>query len=212
MRAHPNHTVSLGVALLALAAAAPAAAQAGPTGVDPASMPPTGIELELPFPYGVEVELSQAHGTFSHVGRDYWGWDFRAPVGAPVLAAHDGVVRMVRSDSRQGGCFREAGSWANYVILSHESGYETQYLHFSKVHVGLGQRVKAGQVIGEVGATGFSCGSHLHFQLQRSAGHWAGQSVPATFRGIGDPAAHSILVSKTRTPPRTAALLLQAKR
>lgn len=200
MKAHALHTLGLGAVILALGAAAPAAAQWGEQPVPAELMEPTGIELELPFPYGIEVEVSQAHGTFSHVERDHWGWDFRAPEGAPVVAAHDGVVRLARGDSTQGGCFREAGPWANYVILSHESGYETQYLHFSKVFVRPGQRVKAGEAIGAVGSTGFSCGSHLHFQLQKSGSHWANQSVPATFRVHGDPKAKTVVVSQTRCP------------
>lgn len=153
-------------------------------------------ELEVPFSCGSRVTVSQSHGTFSHVGTDRWAWDFRVPEGTPVVAALDGVVRMVRSDSVRGGCDRSFGPDANYVIIEHGNGLETQYLHFSKVFVELGQEVKAGTVIGEVGRTGFSCGAHLHFQLQKTReGHWANQSVPARFRGIGDPQAEEEIVS-----------------
>jgi murein DD-endopeptidase MepM/ murein hydrolase activator NlpD len=64
------------------------------------------------------------------------------------------------------------------------------------VFVRLGQGVRAGEPLGEVGHTGFSCGAHLHFQLQRTKqAVWAGQSVPARFRAIGDPAADEEIVS-----------------
>lgn len=155
----------------------------------------TPVDLEIPFACGAKVTVSQAHGTFSHVGSDRWAWDFRVPEGTPVLAARDGVVRLVRSDSVRGGCDRSFGPDANYIILSHGNGFETQYLHFSKIFVIPGQKVNAGEVIGEVGRTGFSCGSHLHFQLQRESPAWAGQSVPARFRGVGDPSAEQEVVS-----------------
>lgn len=154
------------------------------------------MELEVPFACGSRIVISQAHNTFSHVGTDTWAWDFRVPVGTPVLAARDGVVRLVRSDSVRGGCDRSFGPDANYVILAHGDGLETQYLHFSKVFVQLGQKVRAGTALGEVGETGFSCGSHLHFQLQRTKPQvWAGQSVPARFRAIGDPEVEQVVTS-----------------
>ncbi|HEY3451454.1 MAG TPA: M23 family metallopeptidase [Myxococcales bacterium] len=157
--------------------------------------PAAPVDLEVPFACGAKVVISQAHGTFSHVGTDRWAWDFRVPEGTPILAAHDGVVRLVRSDSVRGGCDRSFGPDANYVILSNGKGLETQYLHFSKVFVAQGEQVVKGQALGEVGRTGFSCGSHLHFQLQRESPAWAGQSVPARFRGIGDPAVDAEVVS-----------------
>lgn len=171
-----------------------------------------GMDLEIPFACGSRVVVSQAHGTFSHVGTDRWAWDFRVPEGMPVMAARDGVVRMTRSDSVRGGCDRSFGPDANYVILQHENGLETQYLHFSKVFVQVGQAVKAGTVIGEVGRTGFSCGSHLHFQLQQSReGAWANQSVPARFKGLGDPAAEQEVVSANCNGPSAPRESLQAE-
>ncbi len=154
-------------------------------------------EVELPFACGSRVVVSQAHGTFSHVGTDRWAWDFRVPVGTPIHAAHAGTVRMVRSDSVRGGCDRSFGPDANYVILTSDDGLETQYLHLSRVAVRLGERVAAGQVLGKVGTTGFSCGAHLHFQVQETKeGVWAGRSKPALFREIGDPEAERLVESQ----------------
>jgi len=166
--------------------------------------PPAGLsalrtessELEVPFACGARIVVSQGHKTFSHVGTDTWAWDFRVAEGTKVMAAHDGVVRLLRSDSVRGGCDRAYGPDANYVILSREDGLETQYLHFSRIFVRLGQSVRAGESLGEVGHTGFSCGSHLHFQLQRTKpAVWAGQSVPARFRAAGDPGVDEEIVS-----------------
>ncbi|MGC4117541.1 MAG: M23 family metallopeptidase [Myxococcales bacterium] len=191
-----EHLVTL--ALVALSVAAPPPSTGLPiAGPDAARLaePAAPVDLEVPFACGAKVVVSQAHGTFSHVGTDRWAWDFRVPEGTPILAAHDGVVRMVRSDSVRGGCDRSFGPEANYVILANGKGQETQYLHFSKVFVKLGEQVVRGQVLGEVGRTGFSCGAHLHFQLQREGAAWAGQSVPARFRGIGDPDVDTEVVS-----------------
>ncbi|MBI5546108.1 MAG: M23 family metallopeptidase [Deltaproteobacteria bacterium] len=201
-----------GLALVALSLAAPPGTSLPIAGPDAAQQAERTAprDLEVPFACGAKVVISQAHGTFSHLGTDRWAWDFRVPEGTPVLAAHDGVVRMVRSDSVRGGCDRAYGPDANYVILSRGDGFETQYLHFSKVFVGEGQRVRAGELLGEVGRTGFSCGSHLHFQLQREGRAWAGQSVVARFRDIGDPEAEQAVVSGNCPMPEPATLQAEA--
>lgn len=209
-----EHLVTL--ALVSLTAATPASGSAGlpiaGSEAAQAAQPAAPVDLEVPFACGAKVTVSQGHGTFSHVGTDRWAWDFRVPEGTPILAALDGVVRLVRSDSVRGGCDRSFGPDANYVILSHGDGLETQYLHFSKVFVKLGDRVRKGQALGEVGRTGFSCGSHLHFQLQREGSAWAGQSVPAAFRGIGDPGPEVEVISGNCPAPGPQPLEAKASR
>ena len=54
-----------------------------------------------------------------------------------------------------------------YIVLSHGNGYDTMYAHLSKRLVRPGARVKRGQVIGLVGNTGRSTGSHLHYEVRR---------------------------------------------
>lgn len=83
------------------------------------------------------------------------GTDFAAPIGAPVLAAGDGVV--VRA-----GPF---STYGNYVRIRHANGYETAYAHLSRLGARLGARVRQGQVIGYVGSTGRSTGPHLHYEV-----------------------------------------------
>lgn len=154
------------------------------------------LSLALPFECRSRVVVSQGHGVYSHVRNERFAWDFRTREGTPVLAAAGGVVRLARGDSVRGKCDRALGPEANYVIVSHGDGLETQYLHLSRVFVKAGDRTATGDVIGEVGATGFACGPHLHFQVQRaiSAG-WANLSVPARFREAGDPAEGQVVVS-----------------
>lgn len=145
-------------------------------------------EVEVPFGCGRSFVVSQAHHTGSHLERDAHAWDFRMPEGEPIVAAADGVVRMARGDSALGGCDASFARHANYVVVSHEGGVETQYLHFSKVVVKSGDRVKAGQLLGFSGRTGWACGAHLHFKVAQAKGNgWNNPSLPARVAGYGDP-------------------------
>lgn len=136
--------------------------------------PDAGIEEEpggtlnlLPWKPGKRFRVNQAHGGFSHNDTSYWAWDFDLPVGSAVLAAHNGVVRLARGDSHSGCCDRSCGPKANYVILEKGDGTESAYLHLSEVFVKKGDVVTRGQRIGRSGETGYVCGAHLHFQMQR---------------------------------------------
>jgi murein DD-endopeptidase MepM/ murein hydrolase activator NlpD len=80
-----------------------------------------------------------------------------APAGSPILAAHAGTV--VYSGF--------LGGYGNTVIIEHENGYRTLYAHAAKNLVVVGERVAPEQVIGIVGNTGRSTGSHLHFELEK---------------------------------------------
>jgi murein DD-endopeptidase MepM/ murein hydrolase activator NlpD len=85
------------------------------------------------------------------------GVDWAAPYGTPIFASGNGVVEKAE---REGG-------YGNYVRLKHNNGYETAYGHMSAFAKGLepGKRVRQGQVIGFVGSTGQSTGSHVHYEI-----------------------------------------------
>jgi len=157
--------------------------------------------VEIPFGCGLAFPVSQTHNTGSHVQNDSWAWDFRMPVGTPVVAAMDGVVRMARGDSSTGGCDPAFAKDANYVVIDGPSGYETQYLHFSRVVVNAGEKVHVGQLLGYSGETGWACGAHLHFKVAKpvTAG-WNNPSVPARLDGYGDPTLESIVASAACKP------------
>jgi murein DD-endopeptidase MepM/ murein hydrolase activator NlpD len=150
---------------------------------------PVGVpEVGVPFACGRIYPVSQGHDTGSHKYNDTYAWDFRMPEGTPVVAAREGVVRMARGDSTEGGCDEKFAPMANYVVVSHGDGLETQYLHFSAVVVKPGEHVKQGQLLGFSGETGWACGAHLHFKVARSTGGgWNNPSVPARIVGYGDP-------------------------
>lgn len=159
-------------------------------------------EFSVPFGCGLSFPVSQAHDVGSHKNTDVWAWDFRMPEGVPITAAQDGVVRLARGDSSVGGCGEEYAAFANYVVLAHAGGYETQYLHFQKVLVKAGDKVKAGDVIGYSGKTGWACGSHLHFKVTKATGPgWNNDSIPARFQGYGDPQVATLVIAPACKDP-----------
>jgi murein DD-endopeptidase MepM/ murein hydrolase activator NlpD len=87
--------------------------------------------------------------------RPHTGIDITAPRGTPVYATADGTV-----SSEQGG-----SGYGITVVLNHGYSYQTLYAHLSKRLVKTGQRIKRGQLIGYVGNTGLSMGSHLHYEV-----------------------------------------------
>ena len=81
------------------------------------------------------------------------GEDIAAPLGAPVRAANDGIVKMVADHFFSG----------TSVILDHGLGLYTMYFHLDTATVKEGERVKRGQVVGTVGRSGRATGPHLHW-------------------------------------------------
>lgn len=89
-------------------------------------------------------------------GRMHAGVDLAAPVGTPIFATADGLVVAAG---------RESG-YGNVVRIRHEFGFETVYAHQSKIRVKVGQEVSRGVQIGDMGSTGRSTGSHLHYEVR----------------------------------------------
>ena len=85
------------------------------------------------------------------------GTDFAAPMGTPIMASGDGIIK------KAGWC----GGGGNCVVIKHNSSYQTVYAHMSKFAKGIrsGVRVKQTQIIGYVGSTGKSTGPHLHYEV-----------------------------------------------
>ena len=90
-------------------------------------------------------------------GRLHAGIDLRAPRGTPIYASADGKV--VYSGY--------SGAYGRMVVIDHGRGIETAYAHNSRNLVAAGQRVRRGQVIGNVGRTGNATGNHVHFEFRR---------------------------------------------
>lgn len=84
------------------------------------------------------------------------GLDFAAATGTPVFATADAVVEVADRKDAYGNC----------IDLNHGYNYITRYAHLSQILVKPGQRVKRGEMIGKVGSTGKSIGSHLHYEVR----------------------------------------------
>ncbi|MEO8106019.1 MAG: peptidoglycan DD-metalloendopeptidase family protein, partial [Actinomycetes bacterium] len=85
------------------------------------------------------------------------GVDISASSGTEIIAARGGIVIWTKSEL--------GGPYGNNTLVDHGNGLATFYAHQSGFAVEAGQRVKKGQVIGYVGSTGYSTGSHLHFEV-----------------------------------------------
>lgn len=97
--------------------------------------------------------------------RLHTGVDIASGYGAAIMAAGDGVVIFTAKPVQ--GQNTGGSGYGNYCIIDHGGGYTTLYGHCRYVYVKTGQKVKAGQKIGEVGSTGTSTGSHLHFEVRK---------------------------------------------
>ena len=86
------------------------------------------------------------------------GVDMSTDYGVPVYATGDGVVEKVDQGKRRRGYGRQ-------ILINHKFGDKTRYAHLQKMFVKPGEKVRRGQLIGEVGSTGGSTGPHLHYEV-----------------------------------------------
>ncbi|MGB7834234.1 MAG: M23 family metallopeptidase [Xanthobacteraceae bacterium] len=116
----------------------------------------------VPVRKPVEGELDESSGfgvrSDPFLGRPamHTGIDFRGDSGDPVHATAAGTVV-------EAGW---SGGYGRMVEIDHGSGFSTRYGHLSKIDVKVGQSIKIGQVIGEIGSTGRSTGPHLHYETR----------------------------------------------
>lgn len=87
--------------------------------------------------------------------RFHSGMDFSAKVGTEIYATGDGVVTFAAWKQGYGNC----------LMIDHGYGFQTLYGHMSKYKARIGQKVKRGEIVGEVGNTGKSTGPHLHYEV-----------------------------------------------
>jgi len=140
------------------------------------------------------------HTTSAHLGIDY-----AAPTGTPVWAAASGTI------THRG----PAGGAGNLVMIRHDGGIETAYMHLSKFAGSqkVGQRIAAKTVIGYVGSTGLSTGPHLHFGVKQNGAYIdPSKLVPIRAKGLGgkDLAAFKAEVERLQTQLSGAAITTPA--
>ena len=165
------------------------------------------VVYKLPFPAGASYRVYQGnsadlngdqqpdregdHGCFRIYRicdpKATYAFDFAMPEGSQVVAAAEGIVSRLRSDSTRGGCFPTYAQDENYVLIDHADGTSTLYLHLqpNSVRVKVGDRVPQGKVIAHSGKTGWCCGApHLHFQRQGRGKDWETPSLPIRFTDV----------------------------
>jgi murein DD-endopeptidase MepM/ murein hydrolase activator NlpD len=111
---------------------------------------------KAPFANPVKDAVRFTSGFGRRWGRMHSGADFAGPRGTPIYATADGVV--VHAGWQSG--------YGKLVKIQHQFGIETRYAHQSKIRVKVGQRVSRGQRIGDMGNTGRSTGTHLHYEVR----------------------------------------------
>tara|TARA_B100000674_G_scaffold210077_3_gene172190 strand:- start:3620 stop:4591 length:972 start_codon:yes stop_codon:yes gene_type:complete len=94
-----------------------------------------------------------------NVPKMHYGIDFTAKTGTDIYATGDGKVERVR---------KSYSGYGKHVIINHGFGYKTLYAHMHDFSVTQGQKVKRGDIIGQVGNTGTSTGPHLHYEVIRN--------------------------------------------
>lgn len=148
-----------------------------PDGVPPEVKAPPKPRLQPQFlALGPSSQSFQAPGggnfiwpTVSTLLSQYFAWyhpgiDLANRVAPPVYASDGGTVTVAGWPDNYG--------YGNRVIVDHDNGYTSLYAHLSNIYVTTGQTVSRGQVIGQMGSTGRSTGTHLHFEI-----HYKGIAV-----------------------------------
>ncbi len=113
---------------------------------------------KIPFHMPVSGTYRFTSGFGPRWGRMHNGSDFAAAHGSPIYATADGVVS-------------HAGWSAGYgqmIKVRHDFGVETRYAHLSRIHVRVGQSISRGDRIGDMGNSGRSTGTHLHYEIRES--------------------------------------------
>lgn len=117
---------------------------------DPPSIKPLEGNFKVHSGFGKRIN------PILRVRKFHSGIDFKAPIGTPVLATADGEVIVSKSDKT---------GYGKHIVIQHDEEFKTLYSHLSKLNVKVGDKIKIGDVIGLVGNTGTSTGSHLHYEV-----------------------------------------------
>jgi murein DD-endopeptidase MepM/ murein hydrolase activator NlpD len=152
----------------------------------------TGVvtKVDVAVPSINPVEIMKFSSGFGYrnaptrgASRNHKGIDIPGPVGTPIYATADGIV----------GRAQWVGGYGKYVEIEHGNAMQTRYGHLSAMNVVSGQRIRKGDVLGYMGSTGRSTGSHLHYEVRI-----AGEAVnPMAFLSPVKAEANVLLAAKT---------------
>ncbi|NCP11745.1 MAG: M23 family metallopeptidase [Sphingomonadales bacterium] len=106
------------------------------------------------------MRLTSHFGTrsdpFTGRAKAHKGIDIPGAIGTPIYATADGIIAKAEW----------FGGYGNFIQIAHGNSIETRYGHMSRLNVQAGDRVRKGQIIGFMGSTGRSTGSHLHYEVR----------------------------------------------
>lgn len=117
----------------------------------PAIMPVKDVDI-----YRISSHFGYRTDPFYKVQKLHNGIDFSAPIGTHIYCSGDGVVEKV---------IKGNSGYGNNIVVDHGYGYKTRYAHLSKAYVKVGQKVKRGEYIANVGNSGKSTAPHLHYEV-----------------------------------------------
>ena len=119
-----------------------------------------GLRKNISMPLRNRISVTSPYGTRMHpifgTAKMHNGIDLKANY-EDVYAVLDGIITEAGWDSKGGG---------NYIKIKHSNRFETSYLHLSEIYYKVGEKVRAGFIIGKSGNTGNSTGPHLHFAVK----------------------------------------------
>jgi murein DD-endopeptidase MepM/ murein hydrolase activator NlpD len=137
--------------------------------------------------------LSQGIRGETHRGRMEYAYDLETNIGTPVYAMRAGHVIAIQDRYPDIGGGPDNISKFNYILIEHDGGYRSAYVHLQqgfrgKLQVKAGDRIEIGQMIGYSGNSGWSSGPHLHIELQEPGNAFSfGQTVPFAIAGACRP-------------------------
>ncbi len=108
--------------------------------------------------YVITNRFGEMTDPFTGTLKKHYGVDFAAARGTSVIAAANGKVKSVQNHK----------FWGKRIEISHENGFSTVYAHLGTVDVHRGARVKRGDIIGTVGTSGLTTGTHLHYEIRKN--------------------------------------------
>ena len=118
--------------------------------------------------------------------RNHKGIDIPGPVGTPIYATADGTI----------GRAQWVSGYGKYVEINHGNAVQTRYGHLSAMNVTPGQRIRKGDILGYMGSTGRSTGSHLHYEV-RIAGEAINPTAFLSPQTVDQAKSNILLASKT---------------
>ncbi|QHI35095.1 Murein DD-endopeptidase MepM [Kordia antarctica] len=111
-----------------------------------------GSSIDITSHFGLKPNHPRMKNAIPH-----GGIDIKAINGTPVIATADGIV--IKATKK--------GNWGNLLVISHADGFETWYAHLKGFNIKEGTKVTKGDIVGYVGNTGLSTGSHLHYEVRQ---------------------------------------------